>query len=147
MELTIDTPMGLFCAVEEDGQLVELSPRCGGTDETELLLKVKQQLEEYFSGTRQRFELPLAPRGTDFRQRVWLALGNIPYGETRTYGEIARAVGSEKASRAVGMACKCNPIPIIIPCHRVVGAAGKLTGYALGLEMKQALLALEKKFI
>ena len=101
------------------------------------------QLREYFAGTRRTFDLPLAPRGTAFQQRVWAALRAIPYGETCTYGELAAAIGSPSASRAVGMANHHNPIPIVIPCHRVIGANGTLTGYAGGLEIKRKLLALE----
>ena len=108
-----------------------------------LLDAAEAQLREYFAGTRRTFDLPLAPRGTAFQQRVWAALRAIPYGETRTYGELAAAIGSPSASRAVGMANHHNPIPIVIPCHRVIGANGTLTGYAGGLEIKRKLLALE----
>ena len=109
-----------------------------------LWVQVKAQLNEYFSGTRREFDLPLAPHGTVFQMLVWEALRAIPYGETRTYGEIARMIGRPKAARAVGMACHNNPIAVIIPCHRVVGSAGSLTGYAGGLPVKERLLALEK---
>ena len=108
-----------------------------------LLDAAEAQLREYFAGTRRTFDLPLAPRGTAFQQRVWAALRAIPYGETCTYGELAAAIGSPSASRAVGMANHHNPIPIVIPCHRVIGANGTLTGYAGGLEIKRKLLALE----
>ena len=108
-----------------------------------LLDAAEAQLREYFAGTRRTFDLPLAPRGTAFQQRVWAALRAIPYGETRTYGELAAAIGSPSASRAVGMANHHNPIPIVIPCHRVIGANGTLTGYTGGLEIKRKLLALE----
>lgn len=111
-----------------------------------LLQFAKKELEEYFQGKRKDFSVPLKPDGTVFQKKVWKALTEIPYGETRTYGEIAAAVGNEKASRAVGMANHCNPIPIIIPCHRVIGKNGKLTGYAGGLEKKTVLLELERSF-
>lgn len=113
---------------------------------TELTDKVYTQLAEYFEGKRKEFDLPLNPEGTEFQKKVWNALLAIPYGETKSYKEIAEAVGDEKASRAVGMANNKNPIPIIIPCHRVVGADGTLTGYAGGLDVKKKLLDLEKKF-
>lgn len=102
-----------------------------------------RQLNEYFTGRRKSFDLPLAPEGTEFQKRVWKALSAIPYGETRTYGEIAALAGNPKASRAVGLANNKNPIGIIVPCHRVVGADGKLTGYAGGLKAKEWLLDLE----
>lgn len=142
-ERTIDTPLGRMCLVAADGAIREFRWRGGGMDSTPLLLEAERQLQEYFCGLRKRFDLPLAPRGTEFQKKVWQALMDIPYGETRTYGEIAVAVGSAKACRAVGMANHVNPIPVIIPCHRVVGAGGKLTGYAGGLDRKQTLLALE----
>jgi len=105
-----------------------------------------KQLEEYFSGKRQQFDLPLRPVGTAFQQSVWKELIAIPYGDIRTYKQVAQMVGNPDASRAVGMANNKNPIVIIIPCHRVVGSNGSLVGYAYGLEMKQKLLDLEKKF-
>ena len=98
---------------------------------------------EDFAGRRRSFELPLSLRGSEFQTRVWNALGDIPYGETRSYQEIAAAVGNGKAARAVGMANNRNPLPILIPCHRVVGKSGKLVGYAGGLERKRYLLELE----
>jgi methylated-DNA-[protein]-cysteine S-methyltransferase len=108
------------------------------------LLETQRQLEEYFSGERDRFNLPLEFDGTEFQKKVWQALLDIPYGETCTYSDIARRVGNATAVRAVGAANGRNPISIIAPCHRVIGASGKLTGYAGGLDVKQALLALEK---
>lgn len=101
------------------------------------------QFEAYFAGHLQRFTLPLAPRGTAFQQAVWQALCDIPYGETRSYSDIARAIGKPNAVRAVGAANGRNPLSIIIPCHRVIGQNGSLTGYAGGLPIKQALLTLE----
>ena len=103
-----------------------------------------QQLQDYLAGTREAFTLPLAAEGTEFQQRVWRALLDIPHGETRSYGELAAAVGSPGAARAVGLANGRNPIGIIVPCHRVIGANGSLTGYGGGLERKQLLLDLER---
>lgn len=111
--------------------------------ETPLIRRAFIQLNEYFAGERQVFDLPLNPQGTEFQKKVWKALQGIPLGETRSYKQIAEAVGNPKACRAVGMANNRNPIAIIIPCHRVVGASGKLVGYAGGLDIKQKLLALE----
>jgi O-6-methylguanine DNA methyltransferase len=101
------------------------------------------QLEEYFQGKRKTFDLPLTPRGTAFQQRVWQTLCQIPFGATWSYGQLARAVGNPAASRAVGLANGKNPLPIVIPCHRVIGANGRLTGFGGGLPTKAALLALE----
>jgi methylated-DNA-[protein]-cysteine S-methyltransferase len=104
-----------------------------------------RQLREYFAGKRSDFDLPLAPEGTPFQCEVWRRLQEIPYGETISYGELAKRVGNPKASRAVGAANGQNPIPIVIPCHRVIGSNGKLTGFGGGLPTKEALLALEAK--
>jgi len=101
------------------------------------------QLREYFAGGRRVFELPLAPRGTEFQRRVWRTLTQIPYGTTISYGELARRVGNPSASRAVGLANGANPLPIVVPCHRVIGADGSLTGFGGGLPIKRQLLALE----
>lgn len=113
-------------------------------DHHPVLLQTKRQLEEYFSGLRNEFELPIAATGTDFQQQVWHALTTIPYGETWSYQDLADAIGNPKAVRAVGMANGKNPISIVVPCHRVIGKSGKLTGYAGGIERKQRLLALEQ---
>ena len=113
-------------------------------NETALLKEAIKQLNEYFDGKRISFDLKLQPQGTVFQNKVWKALMEIPFGETRSYGEIAKIIGNEKASRAVGMANNKNPIPIIVPCHRVIGANGKLVGYAGGLDIKEMLLNLEK---
>lgn len=102
------------------------------------------QLAQYFEGRLKQFDLELQPQGTDFQRQVWQALLTIPYGTTVTYGEIAKQILNPKAFRAVGLANRCNPIPIIIPCHRVIGKNGKLTGFAGGLDIKQALLDLER---
>lgn len=101
------------------------------------------QLEEYFAGTRQVFELPLHPVGTPFQLSVWQALAGIPYGSTQSYGEVARRIGEPQAVRAVGAANGRNPLPIVLPCHRVIGADGSLTGFGGGLPVKQFLLAME----
>lgn len=114
--------------------------------ETVLLKEAFKQLNEYFEGKRNVFDLPLAPEGTEFQKKVWNALKEIPFGETKSYGEIAKIIGNEKASRAVGMANNKNPIMIVIPCHRVIGSNGKLVGYAGGLEVKGMLLNLEKNY-
>lgn len=108
---------------------------------------VFQQVMEYLSGQRREFDFPYSLHGTPFQEKVWQALRAIPYGETRTYGQIAAAVGSPKACRAVGMANHQNPILLAVPCHRVIGASGKLVGYGAGLDMKEALLALEKSVL
>jgi methylated-DNA-[protein]-cysteine S-methyltransferase len=103
-----------------------------------------RQLRAYFAGKLQKFDLPLAPEGTLFQMKVWNELCEIPYGETISYGQLARRIGNPNASRAVGLANGTNPIPIIIPCHRVIGSNGKLTGYGGGLAIKEKLLALEQ---
>ena len=109
-----------------------------------VLASAQRQLEEYFRGERREFDLPLAPRGTEFQQRVWRRLREIEYGTTTTYGALAQELGNPNASRAVGLANGSNPIPIVIPCHRVIGANGALTGFGGGLPIKSALLALER---
>lgn len=119
------------------------------TDESErrslILKKAELQLEEYLSGKRKDFDLPLDPRGTEFQKRVWEQLTKIPYGQTRSYKDIAKALNQESASRAVGSANGQNPLSIIVPCHRVISSNGSLGGYAGGLGIKEALLSLEKK--
>ncbi len=107
----------------------------------------KEQLNAYFAGELQQFDLILAPQGTPFQHQVWKALQQIPYGETRSYGEIASAIGQPAASRAVGAANGLNPLPIVIPCHRVIGSTGKLVGFGGGLPTKEHLLALERASI
>lgn len=133
---------------EKEGNIIQLSfGRCEKPEWTEkrtdLLAEAEKQLKEYFHGERREFRLPLAPEGTNFQRKVWAALQTIPYGETRSYKEIAAQTGNEKACRAVGMANHRNPIGIFIPCHRVIGSSGKLTGYAGGLDKKKLLLELE----
>ena len=145
----ISTPMGTLTAVEEDGALIRLDfgknePAGAEYGETGLLSETRRQMAEYFSGTRHEFTLPLAPRGTAFQMKVWNALSAIPYGQTRSYRDIALQIESPNAVRAVGGANHHNPISIIIPCHRVIGLNGSLTGYGGGLDKKEALLALER---
>jgi methylated-DNA-[protein]-cysteine S-methyltransferase len=107
---------------------------------------VARQLAEYFNGDRRRLELPLDWAGSEFQLRVWRELLRIPYGETRTYGQIAQAIGEPRAARAVGLACNQNPLPLFVPCHRVIGADGKMVGYAGGVARKKWLLDLEARF-
>lgn len=150
----VDSPLGEIFIASEDGQLTWLTFRSGPQTRTPdpewthaprnaLLLEVKSQLDRYFDGTLRRFDVPLGPRGTPFQRRVWQALGKIPYGTTRTYSQLARTVRRPAAHRAVGAANGQNPISVIIPCHRLVGKDGSLTGYGGGLDRKQALLELE----
>ena len=143
---TYNTVLGSVTFVEEDGALLAITthrPYEGIEHETALIKEAYRQLSEYLKGERRMFDLPLNPRGTDFQKRVWRALCDIPYGETRSYKQIAEAIGNPKAVRAVGMANNRNPITIVVPCHRVIGADGKLVGYGGGLEMKEFLLRLE----
>jgi methylated-DNA-[protein]-cysteine S-methyltransferase len=118
----------------------------GDTDagDSVVLKEAERQLAEYFAGERTEFDLPLAAAGTPFQRRVWSALCDIPYGETISYGELARRIGQPTASRAVGLANGRNPISIVVPCHRVIGSSGKLIGYGGGLDRKQTLLELER---
>jgi methylated-DNA-[protein]-cysteine S-methyltransferase len=109
------------------------------------LQETVRQLRAYFGGELEEFDLPLAPEGTEFQRKVWRSLCEIPYGETISYGELARRLKNPNASRAVGLANGSNPIPIVIPCHRVIGSNGKLTGYGGGLPIKEKLLALEQR--
>jgi methylated-DNA-[protein]-cysteine S-methyltransferase len=130
--------IGLYMIAEKHAQIL-----CNDWLENEAVkpfAAVRQQLTDYFAGRLTEFDLPLAPRGTDFQQKVWQALQTIPYGETISYGELAQQIGQPNASRAVGLANGSNPISIIVPCHRVIGASGKLTGYGGGIERKQWLL-------
>lgn len=147
------SPIGPLTLIEENGALVEVRwnfnlPRDAAPmalPSTPLLRQATSELTDYFAGKLREFTVPLAPKGTPFQQKVWAALREIPYGETRSYKELAIAVGNEKACRAVGMANNRNPLPIFIPCHRVVGSDGKLVGYAGGLDVKTYLLNLEKE--
>lgn len=147
--LCMDSPIGRLMIVQQGEAVKEILFEEKITDavpirSTELLLCAQRQLNEYFSGSRKVFSLPLALTGTPFQRKVWQQLTQIPYGEVRSYGQIAQAVGNPKACRAVGAANHCNPIPILVPCHRVVGANGSLTGYAGGLWRKNLLLQLEQ---
>lgn len=144
----VNSPIGVLTLVEEEGALAEVrfGQRLAGEAlcDTPVLLQAAQELDEYFQGKRHDFSVPLAPKGTPFQLKCWAALVQIPYGETRTYAQQAAAIGQPKASRAVGMGNHRNPLPIFIPCHRVIGKNGTLTGYAGGLEMKEYLLTLER---
>lgn len=149
MALTVfDSPVGILALQAEDGAITKLylpggALPGGGEEESALLRQGREQVLEYLSGKRRTFDLPLAPAGTPFQRSVWRALLAIPYGETRSYRDIALALDNPRAVRAVGQANHHNPIPILIPCHRVVGADGTLTGYAGGLALKEKLLRLE----
>ncbi len=151
--LTRPSPIGALTLVATDTALVGLfmeahtsEPLIAEAEErrTPLLTTVSAQLDEYFAGRRERFDVPLAPRGTAFQTSVWAVLQLIPFGVTWSYAQVARALGSPKAVRAVGAANGRNPISVIIPCHRVIGADGSLTGYGGGLPRKRWLLAHEK---
>ena len=148
-----DTVVGTICLGEEDNFITNLyfkdewDLEDSEVKETPLIKEAKRQLDEYFSGNRKEFDLPLKAIGTDFQKNVWDTLLNIPYGETRYYGEIAESIGNPKAPRAVGLANNRNPISIFIPCHRVIGKSGKLVGYGGGIHVKELLLNLEKNNI
>lgn len=144
----IDFSFAEITVVEEDEHIVGLyfEKQIGELKETKILMKAMSQLEEYFNGERKIFDLPIKLIGTEFQKKVWRALCDVPYGETRSYSDIAKAVGNKKAARAVGMANNKNPISIIIPCHRVIGADGKMVGYGGGIDKKVFLLDLEKKY-
>ena len=155
MWTVMDSPIGDLRIVERDGKITQIEfspfrdhdgrPRGARQDDHPLLLEAARQLRAYFARDLKEFDLPLAPVGTDFQRRVWEQLEKIAYGETASYGEIAGRLGmTNAASRAVGLANGRNPIPIVVPCHRVIGANGTLTGYAGGLERKQQLLELEQ---
>lgn len=125
-----------------------LIPSTGAVNQKNLIIEQAiRELEEYFDGTRREFQVPVHLYGTDFQKNVWNALMKIPYGKVCTYKDIAKAVGNEKACRAVGMANHRNPVMIVVPCHRVIGSDGKLTGYAGGIDIKEYLLELEKRVL
>lgn len=131
-----DTVFSISAVIEDD--YIE------SESNSDIIRVIKRQLQEYFYGTRKKFDIKFdTSQGTDFQRRVWQALRDIPYGETRTYGEIAKIVGSPKGARAVGMACNKNPLLIITPCHRVIGSTGSLTGFACGIDIKKLLLDIE----
>ncbi|MBL8210246.1 MAG: methylated-DNA--[protein]-cysteine S-methyltransferase [Bryobacterales bacterium] len=149
----VESPVGrLLVAGDEEGLravLFQQGPKAAEPEadwelDEGVMPEAVEQLAEYFAGERREFSVKVAPRGTAFQLRVWQELQRIEYGETISYGELATRVGNPKASRAVGLANGQNPISIIVPCHRVVGANGKLTGYGGGLPIKEALLRLEK---
>lgn len=129
---------------KQDVPMTDSLGRNKGAEEVRLLAKAVHQLEEYLGGKRKSFDLPLDAAGTEFQQRVWKELEKIPYGETRSYADVARTLKNGKASRAVGAANGKNPLSIIVPCHRVIAADGSLGGYAGGLEIKSKLLELER---
>lgn len=150
----MDSPVGRLKLVADESSLVAVLWPNDGPSRVKLdvtcedlrhpiLRDAERQLTEYFKGERTAFELPLSLRGTVFQQRVWQELLRIPYGQTRSYGRLAVALGNRSASRAVGLANRKNPVSIIVPCHRVIGASGKLTGFAGGLKTKAKLLELE----
>lgn len=148
----VDSPIGPLALVEEGGALAALSvegarqgpiPASFGTRDDDVLPHVREQLDEYFAGRLREFDADVVLRGTPFQVRVWNALAEIPYGATGTYGQVARAIGVPKAAQAVGAANGRNPVSLLVPCHRIVGANGRLTGYAGGMERKEFLLRLE----
>ena len=139
--------IGNILVVEDGDAIVEISLFNGKSminDSSALLDITERQLKEYFNGERKTFDIPLCRNGTEFQLKVWRRLSEIPYGTTKTYGEIAKEIGFPKAARAVGGACNKNPIIIVVPCHRVVGANGDMTGFACGIDVKEKLLELEK---
>lgn len=147
------TTLGLIGIAEKSAAITDLffgreqQPPNSVERETFLLKEAAKQLKEYFAGERRSFDLPLAPEGTGFQETVWGALRKIPYGETRSYKQVATAIGRPGASRAIGMANNKNSLLILIPCHRVIGAGGRLVGYAAGLGVKEKLLELEKHHV
>ena len=145
----MESPVGRLLLRADELGLIEI--RFGAreirTAETEILLRAERELRAYFSGELRAFGVPLHPFGTEFQTRVWNELRAIPYGTTITYGELARRIGKKGAARAVGMANHRNPLPIVVPCHRVIGADGTLTGYGGGLEIKRKLLELEGIYV
>lgn len=147
MHCVVDSPVG-HLRIEEDSCAITSVKRTADAfipPQTPLLAECVRQLEAYFAGTLTAFDLPLRLDGTAFRTKVWQALRSIPYGETRSYGQLAAIIGQPGASRAVGGANHHNPISIIVPCHRVIGSDGSLTGYGGGLDMKEWLLEHERK--
>lgn len=146
--LFMSSPIGMLTLIEEDHALTEVRFGENAPDAllapTPLLLQASRELEEYFRGERKAFTVPLFPKGTAFQKLCWEALCRIPYGETRTYAQQAAMIGNPKACRAVGMSNHCNPLPIFIPCHRVIGKNGTLIGYAGGLTIKETLLNIER---
>lgn len=143
-QAVIQSPMGPLTLFAEDGHLTALVfGDYGGYDHLPLFEEARRQLEEYFAGYRQNFDLPLDPGGTDFQRRVWRALTEIPYGKAISYKDLSQRADCPRGFQAVGQANGKNPLPILIPCHRVIGADGSLGGYSAGLERKRFLLDLE----
>ena len=142
-----NSPVGILKIISDGEYLTEVSfvQTAQQCEPDAITQQCVAQLEEYFAGKRKTFDIPMRLEGTNFRKRVWAALAKIPYAQTMSYGELARAIGNSKAMRAVGGANHNNPISIIIPCHRVIGANGSLVGYGGGLEKKEYLLALEQE--
>lgn len=147
--LKYNSPLGELYLIEEENFLVEINfynaPKDTIEKETSFLIKCRNELAEYFNKERKEFTIPIKLKGTDFQKKVWNSLLKIPFGETRSYKDIAIDIGNPKASRAVGMANNRNPLPIIVPCHRVIGSNKKLVGYGGGLDKKIFLLELEKE--
>lgn len=148
MDCIVKTPIGNLKIVEENERLIEIdyTDELEKSTKNEFLIKVQRQLDEYFFGKRKAFDIEIELNGTEFQQKVWKELLKIPYGETRSYKDIANLIQNEKAVRAVGNASNKNKIPIIIPCHRVIGSNGKLVGYDGGLDIKEKLLKFEQLF-
>ena len=145
-QLLCHSPVGPLTLTASADALISLDfgdTRTSDGSSVPLLVQAARELQEYFAGERRIFTIPLAPAGTDFQKKVWSALQTIPYGETDTYGGIAAKIGKPGGAVAVGQANSRNPIPILIPCHRVIGANGKMVGYTGGMHIKEALLALE----
>lgn len=147
-QYSYDTIIGKIFIAEKNGFIAQVSFKeiSAEKKETALIKKTYLELAEYFNGKRQIFNVPLSPEGTPFQKKVWEELKKIPYGQTATYKEIAKGIDNEKACRAVGMANNKNPIAVIIPCHRVIGSNGSLTGYAGGLTVKNKLLQIEHEY-
>lgn len=147
--ILIETPIGKIELIESKENLSRISFEENFHNEipikeTKFLKECKNQILEYFNGKRKKFTIPITLTGTKFQSLVWNALIQIPYGETKTYEQIAQIIGNQKACRAVGLANHNNPLPIVIPCHRVIGKNGKLTGYAGGINRKEQLILLEQ---
>lgn len=149
-EQLLRTPIGTLRLIENGSAITNIKMSVECPDEpfrhsTPLLKEACAQLEAYFARRLTQFDLPLAPQGTPYEQKVWEAIRQIPYGTTASYGQIAGRIGNPQGARSIGRAAHCNPILIVIPCHRILGADGSLTGYAGGLAMKEALLHLEQQ--
>lgn len=142
--ILVQSPVGPLTLIGTESALTEIAFGDGGAEASSPVLKqAAEELAEYFAGARREFTVPLAPEGTAFQKRVWEELRKIPYGETASYGDVAARLGKPGGAIAVGQANSRNPIPIMIPCHRVIGANGKMVGYTGGLHIKRALLAVE----